>query len=82
MNKLFFTTVNIAGAVEDNQSFYLSEEEARRETETRIHDEIRNMQKLIHDYQLDMPVLAHLLKDLSVSVSIREYKLLCEEQAS
>lgn len=81
MNKLFFTTVNIAGTVEDNQSFYLSEEEARREAEVKVQEEIRNIQKLIHDYQLDMPILTHLLKDLSVSVSVREY-MLCEEKAS
>ena len=81
MNKLFFTTVKIAGTVEDNQSFYLSEEEARKEAENRIHEEICNVQKLVHDYQLNLPVLTNLLKNLSVSVSVREY-VLNEEKAS
>ena len=81
MNKLFFTTVEISGTVDDNKSFYLSKEEAEKETQANIHEEIRNVQKLINDYKLDMPILTKILQDLSVQVYVREYAL-CEGKAS
>ena len=81
MDKLFFTTVAVSSSTDDNQLFYLSEEEARKETEAAVQEEIRNIQKLIHDCQLDMPILTRLLKSLSVSISVREYAL-CEAKAS
>ena len=81
MNKLFFTTVEINGFTDDNRTFYLSEEEARKETEAKIHEEIRNVQKLINDYKLDMPILTNILKDVATHVYVREYAL-CEGKAS
>ena len=81
MNKLFFTTVEVSGFKEDNRNFYLSEEDARKETEAKVHEEIRNVQKLINDCKLEMPILTAVLDNLNVSVYVREYAL-CENKAS
>ena len=73
MNAIYFTTAEISGKNENNQSFYTSAEEARKDTDAKLHEEIRNVQKLIHDYDLDMPILTNILKNLSVQIHVRQF---------
>ena len=82
MNQIFFGTVEIAGHNEDNKLFYTSEEEARKDIDSKIHEEIRNVQKLINDYNLDAPILSYILKHLTVNIKIRQFVLQEEERAS
>lgn len=80
MNEIYFTTTEISGRNENNKMFYTSAEEAKKDTDAKIHEEIRNVQKLIHDYSLDTPILTSILKNLSVQVHVRQYTL--QEKAS
>ena len=73
MNTIYFTTTEISGRNENNRSFYLSAEEAKKDTETKLQEELRNVQKLIRDYNLDMPILTGVLKNLSVTIHVRPF---------
>ena len=81
MNHIYFGTVTISGEADENQKFYRSGEEASKDLDDQIHEELRNVQKLVHDYGLSTPILDKLFKKLTVRVSVREYTL-SEENAS
>ena len=73
MNSIYFTTAKISGKNENNTSFYLSVDEAKKDTDAKLQEEIRNVQKLINDYKLEMPILSGILKNLKIEVNVREY---------
>ncbi len=73
MNSIYFTTAKISGENENNVSFYLTVEEAKKDTDAKLQEEIRCIQKLINDYKLKMPILSGILKNLKIEVNIREY---------
>ena len=81
MNAIYFTTVEVMGKNENNRSFYLAPDEAKKDTEARIQEEIRNVQKLIHDYGLETPILSDVLKNLAIDVIVRPF-VYQEEKAS
>ena len=73
MNSIYFTTAKISGENENNVSFYLTVEEAKKDTDAKLQEEIRCIQKLINDYKLKMPILSGILKNLKIEVNVREY---------
>ena len=73
MDSIYFSTVTASAKRENNSFFYRSAEEAKKDTESKVNEEVQVILKLINDYSLDVPIMKQLLRGLHIKVEAREF---------
>ena len=75
MEEIYFSSVEVNGRQENNQSFFYTEEEAKKVTETKFQEELRIIQKLLSDYNIDTPMINQILRSLKVNIHVKKFTL-------